>query len=500
MTAVTTLASARGLSTARGRRRPESLAQFAARLDPRFNITPTIALIGDALDEALRTPDSKLALSLPPRSGKSRMVSQVLPVKVLAENPDAKVILASYADSLAEEHSREARRLIIEHGESLGISLATDKASVSRWRIDGYDGGLLAGGVLSGLTGHGADVLIIDDPIKNQQEADSPTYRRRLMHEYQSTLSTRLMPGATTILIATRWHEDDLLGTLVAQDPDGWTYLNVPAISTAGVPDALHREPGVAMISALGRTGDQFAEIRRGVGERTWAAMYLGVPSAPSGGLIRRDWLDTWRQPVAPTAPTKVVVAIDPADSGQGDETGIVATAMAGGVVSLVADASGLYTSDEWAMRAVRLALDVGASEISVEAFQSGTTYVRVVKEALARSKPNRYITVTPWPPRGSGRGKGDSVARAAAFLQAAEVGTFRLAGHHPEWEQQAVGWQPGMHQPDRVAAAVIGHDVCVHSAGGQVTILGPLDVERRRREGTWRPPPAWMTRRVGGR
>lgn len=188
----------------------------------------------------------------------------------------------------------------------------------------------------------------------------------------------------------------------------------------------------------------------------------------PTVVLIRRDWLDTWRQPVAPTAPTKVVVAIDPADSGVGDETGIVASAMAGGVVSLVADASGLFTSDEWAMRAVRLALDVGASEISVEAFQSGTTYVRVVKEALARSKPNRYITVTPWPPRGSGRGKGDSVARAVAFLQAAEVGTLRLAGHHPEWEQQAVGWQPGMHQPDRVAAAVIGHDVCVHSAGAR--------------------------------
>ena len=130
----------------------------------------------------------------------------------------------------------------------------------------------------------------------------------------------------------------------------------------------------------------------------------------------------------------KTVVGIDPADSGEGDETGIVAaSAYADGTVCVIADASGHMTSDQWAREAVKLALDVGASEIAVEGFATATTYTRVVKEALTRAKPNRHIAVTPW------RQPGDAIARAAALLQALEVGKCRLAGHHPQWEEAAI-------------------------------------------------------------
>ena len=186
----------------------------------------------------------------------------------------------------------------------------------------------------------------------------------------------------------------------------------------AGVFDSLQREPGVAMISALGRTADQFAEIRRAVGQRAWAALYLGVPSAPEGALVKRSWLDDWRLPAAPPRPVKTVVGVDPSDSGSGDSCGLVAASItADGVVAVIADISAPMTSAEWSTAAVRLAVDTGASEIAVEAFAAGATYVRVVNEALARAKTTHPVRVTAWPPKGSGRGGGDAMARSAALL-----------------------------------------------------------------------------------
>jgi hypothetical protein len=166
--------------------------------------------------------------------------------------------------------------------------------------VESHGGGLLAAGILSGITGFGADLLLVDDPIKNAQEADSAAHRRRVLYEFRSTLMTRLHPGGSVVVIGTRWHEQDLIGTLLAEEPDRWRHINIPAIAEQGIPDALGREPGVAMTSALGRTADQFDDLRRSVGSRSWYALFQGVPAAPEGRLIKRQWLDDWRLPAAP--------------------------------------------------------------------------------------------------------------------------------------------------------------------------------------------------------
>lgn len=296
----------------------------------------------------------------------------------------------------------------------------------------------------------------------------------------------------------TRWHPNDLAGELLASEPDLWTHTNIPAVAEAGVPDALGRAPGVAMTSALGFTADHFAAARRTSGERAWYALYAGVPAAPEGGLVKRDWFDQWRLPSAPLRPVSTVVGVDPSDSGSGDSCGIVAASMtADGVVAVIADQSAPMTSDAWARTAVDLAVDVGASEIAVEGYAARETYRRVVNDALRRAKLDRPIRVTTWPPKGSGRGHGDAVARSAALLQGLETGTCRIAGHLPELEQAAITWQAGQHQPDSLAAVVVAHDVLVHSAGHQVHIVSPLDVARRAREGTLPPPPAYLRRKV---
>lgn len=478
------LAAVRAVAAMRAQRTPATPLDLARMCFPNYVVTPSLALISDVLVDAVQNPDRRYIVSTPPRSGKSVLVSQVLPVWALARDPNAEIILKSYADDLAEEHSREARRLIAEHGDTLGISLSTGKASVGRWRLEGRRGGMLAGGILTGTTGFGANLLIVDDPIKSAVEADSAAYRRRLINEFRSSLLTRLHPGASAIVVLTRWNEHDLAGELLAAG--GWTQVNIPAIAESGVPDALARAPGVAMTSALGRSAIEYAEIRKAVGERAWWALYEGVPASPEGGLIKRDWLDTWRLPAAPPHSVKTVVGVDPSDSGSGDACGVVAASIASdGTVAVIADVSAPMTSDQWARAAVELAMDVGASEIGVEGFAARETYVRVVKDALSRYAVTRPIKVTSWPPKGSGRGGGDAIARSSALLQALEVGTCRIAGHLPELEDAAVTWQQGQHQPDALAALVVAHDLLVHAIGQRATFTNPARAGQLRERGS---------------
>lgn len=472
MSTVRTLIAAR--AARQDRRRPRTPAELAQQLLPGYVVTPTIRLISDALLDAITQPDRRVIITTPPRTGKSVLVSQVGPVFALMHDPDAQVIVKSYGDELAEEHSREARRFIAAH-PALGLELAQDKSSVGRWRVKDHRGGMLAGGILSGTTGFGADLLLVDDPVRGAADADSAAHRRRLASEFRSSLLSRLHPGASCVIVMTRWSEHDLAGELLAEPGSRWTHINVPAISEAGIPDALGREPGVAMMSALGRTAAQFAEIRQAVGSRAWYALYQGVPSSPEGGLVKREWIDQWRLPAAPQRPTMTVVGVDPSDSGSDDSCGIVAASMtADGVVAVIADLSAPMTSDQWARAAVALAEDVGASEISVEAFAARETYTRVVGEALKRARLDRPIRVSGWPPKGTQRGRGDAMARSAALLQALEVGTCRIAGHLPELEEAAVAWQQGAHQPDSLAALVVAHDVLVYAISRRGVLAVP--------------------------
>jgi len=400
------------------------------------------------------------------------------PVWAFMVDPDLQIVIISNGDDLAQEHSRKVRDIIREHGDFLGYRIAQDKTAVGRWRVDGHKGGMLAAGINSGVVGFGADLMIIDDPVKDAAQADSAAHRKRVLAEYQGSLSTRIHPGGSVFLVMTRWHEEDLAGALVKLEPQRWRSTNVPAVSEVGVPDALGRRPGVTMVSALGFTPEDFEKRRRSVGERTWYAQFQGVPKNPAGGLVKSAWLEAWRLPVAPARPVFTVVAVDPSDSGEGDSCGLVAvSATSDGVCALIADRSAPMTSDQWAREAVRLAVAVGASQITVEGFAARETYTRVVKEAITRATErgelDRPLRVTAWPPKGRAR-VGDAVARSAGLLQALEVGTCRLAGQFPEFEAAAVAWRAGKHQPDSLAALVIGHDECVQAAGREWSITEP--------------------------
>lgn len=475
--AIRTLAAARFLQAQRRERRPGSPAELAKLLDPKFNVTPTIALLSDLAARSVREPDQRDIVSTSPRTGKSQLLAVWTPVWALMRDPDMQIVVVSHGDDLAQEHSRKVREVIREHADFLGYRIAADKTAVGRWRVEGRKGGMLATGINSGLVGFGADMLVIDDPVPGAAEADSKAHRTRVVKQYSGSLATRVHPGGSILLVSSRWHEEDLAGHLLKVEPGVWRQTNVPAVSEVKVPDVLGRAPGVAMVSATGFTAERWAAIRRTVGERIWFAQYMGVPSTPAGALVKQKWLDDWRLTVAPPSPVLTVIGVDPSDSGSGDSCGLVAWSLtAEGVSVLIADKSSPMTSDQWASSAVALAVEVGASEIAVESFAARETYQQVVRKALERAKTGRVIKVTAWPPKGSGRGQGDAVARSAALIQGLEVGTARLAGIHPRWETQAVAWQSGQHQPDGFAASVVAFDVLSHAAGQEWQLASPLD------------------------
>lgn len=223
---------------------------------------------------------------LPPRHSKTKHVSHYFPAWLLSQNPNVRLITASYGATLAHRNSRFVRNLIATpeyHAAYPAVRLSEDTASVNEWDIANRSGGLIAAGVGGGLTGHGANLIVIDDPVKSRAEAESSTYRQRLKDWYENDLLTRLEePGGAIILMNTRWHTDDLAGYLLESD-DRWQVLSLPAV--AGSDDPLGREPGEALWADR-YTAEILADRRARMGEYAFASLYQQTPLPPGGRLF----------------------------------------------------------------------------------------------------------------------------------------------------------------------------------------------------------------------
>lgn len=271
--------------------------ELARALDPRTVQTPALELIDQALVELADTPDGRLICSLSPQEGKSTRVAKDFVTWMQIRNPELRVVTASYGQNLANRNGLALRRNITTHPE-LGLTIAPDNGAKHEWQLAGHEGGVLAVGIGAGLTGRPADLLVIDDPIKDRKEADSALYRQNVWEWWTDAASTRLAPGAPVVLILTRWHDDDLAGRLLAaEDGHLWRVINIPAQADhdpeKGQVDPLGREPGEFLESARGRTPEQWEAIKTRVGSRTWNALYQGRPSPAEGGMFKRDH---WQQ------------------------------------------------------------------------------------------------------------------------------------------------------------------------------------------------------------
>ena len=233
----------------------------------------------------------RLMLFLPPRHGKSTLASVAFPAWHLGRNPQHEFISCSYSGSLAMGFSRKVRGLLREptYKTAFETRLDPESQSAEAW-LTTSGGGFVAAGVGGGITGKGAHVLVIDDPVKNREDAESQNNRDANWDWYTSTAYTRLAPGGGVLVILTRWHDDDLAGRLLkatAEGGDDWEVVRYPAIAES---EEQYRDAGEALHPER-YSVDALDQIRKAVGPRDWSALYQQNPVADDGEYFTRDMI-----------------------------------------------------------------------------------------------------------------------------------------------------------------------------------------------------------------
>ena len=259
-------------------------------------------LICEKLQQIAEGNLRRLMIFMPPRSGKSMCVTETFPSYYLGRHPDKPVIEVSYGADLAHRFGKLNRRKVEEFGSQIfGIEISKEKSSMTEWDVSERLGGMLSVGVGGSITGKGGSLIIIDDPIKNREEAESETIRNKIWNEWQNTIYTRLQDDAAVIIILTRWHEDDLAGRLLnpefsdPRDIDSWEILSLPAICE-DPGDPLGRQPGQALWPEYGYDEVWAEQTKRMVGSQSWAALYQQRPAPAEGSLIKRNWWKFYSQ------------------------------------------------------------------------------------------------------------------------------------------------------------------------------------------------------------
>lgn len=266
----------------------------------------------------------RLMLTMPPRHGKSEIASRRFPAYAFGRYPDLSIISTSYSSDLASRMNRDVQRIIdgqeynaIFPGTCLygkNIRTVANGAYMRNsdiFEIVGHHGVYRSAGVGGGVTGMGADIAIIDDPIKDRMSADSPTIRQNVWDWYTSTLYTRLAPGGGIIIINTRWHTDDLSGRLLeaaaSGEGDQWRVVNFPAIAEIDEP---HRKRGEALHPERYPL-EQLLKIKAAIGTRDWEALYQQHPTPDGGTIFKQEWLKFWLPKDLPSSFQSIVLSWD---------------------------------------------------------------------------------------------------------------------------------------------------------------------------------------------
>ena len=239
----------------------------------------------------------RLMVFMPPGSAKSTYASVVFPTWFMGRAKRRNVIVATYASDLARKIGRRARSILKQpiYQEVFKTGLSAAVGAADEWALDN-ENEFMGGGILSGITGNRADLIIVDDPIKGRQEADSETIRERTKQEYQDSILTRLKPGGRVVIIQTRWHEDDLSGSLLPESYEGqsgpvlcndgqvWEIINLPA-EARRADDPLGRKIGEMLWPEW--FDENHWKVYR-ANARTWAALYQQNPVPDDGTYFLR--------------------------------------------------------------------------------------------------------------------------------------------------------------------------------------------------------------------
>ncbi len=289
------------------RRARESLQEFTTYTKPNYQVNWHHSLIFSKLDQFAAGSIKRLIISCPPRHGKSEIVSRRLPAYLFGIDPDANIIACSYSADLASRMNRDVQRIIDSPEYSrlfpdvcLNSSNVRTTAQGSYLRnsdifeIVNHTGVYRSAGVGGGITGMGFKYGIIDDPIKNREEAESATIRDKVYEWYTDTFYTRQEENAAILITMTRWHEDDLVGRLLdlaKNDPDAdqWEVITLPAMSEDERP-AYDIRTGPDQVLWAGKyPEDIMRKMKATLPVYTWLSLYQQRPSAAAGNLFKRD-------------------------------------------------------------------------------------------------------------------------------------------------------------------------------------------------------------------
>ena len=293
-----------------------SYGEYVKFANPGFYMTKFHMYLTSQIQEFLETPTDKamsiLLLSVPPRHGKTFTVTETLPSWYLGKYPDSNVIIAGYESSFAEMFSRRNRDKYNEYATQIFPGAAPNEKvqGIAQWETS--QGGVCrAAGLKAGITGYGAELFIIDDPIKNQEAAESETIIAKIHNEMGPSVQSRIHPGGKLIVIQTRWVENDVIGYVEKNWSEFiWKSINLPCECEDAENDPLGRDVGDSLMGA--HLGDidlppricndnnwlksKKLLVMAGEGEHVWNALYQGHPSAQNGNLFKNEWWQFYRR------------------------------------------------------------------------------------------------------------------------------------------------------------------------------------------------------------
>lgn len=289
----------------RAKTRYADYVRYTHHYDKSFKMAKFQEYICDCIDKLLNNelmnehgkPYEGVTVSIPPQHGKSTCLTETLPSYFLGKNPTKHVISIAYGEDLAVKFGRRNKQKIEEFGKDLfGIELSKYSSSALEFEIEKYNGGMISRGIGGAITGNPGDLILVDDPYKNRQDADSATYQKFVIDEWLNTIRTRSSARCKFVIVHTRWNEDDLIGYLLQTEPEKWFEIKFPAIAEYDEPQ-IGRKAGEALLPEAGKDIEWLLNKKLSYerdpmegGLRAWEALYQQSPTSKEGNMVKREW------------------------------------------------------------------------------------------------------------------------------------------------------------------------------------------------------------------
>ena len=355
----------------RRKNNPANFDSWLPLVTPLYNWNwPHLECIKKELQKITSGENRKLMIFCPPRMGKTECVTVRYPAWFLENHPEKRVIVGSYNQILANKFSRRTRKILKER-----MPLSDERTAVEDWETP-LNGGYRAIGVGAGITGQGGDLIIIDDPVKSREEANSDAFRDRVWDWYTDDLYSRLEPHASLILIMTRWHQDDLAGRILAsEDVKNWKVLTLRALAEAD--DPLNRAEGEALCPAR-YSREELLAIQQIQGAN-FQALYQQRPTAVEGEILKREYWKYFK--MAPEF-ERIVQSWDTAFKTKKENDYSVC-------ITFGITQNGFYVLDRWKQKVefpelkkvvVQKAQEFGPQEILIEDKASGQSLIQELR------------------------------------------------------------------------------------------------------------------------